>query len=64
MRKKKLGRPPLNGKRMTERREIGLLPREARLLDSMARKANKSFSAWAREIMLAAAEQWVLQQQR
>ena len=53
--RKKTGRPPLYGKRMIVRREVGLLPREARLIDLLARKAGKSFNVWAREILLAAA---------
>jgi hypothetical protein len=54
---KKPGRPPLYGERMTVRREVGLRPKEATRLDSLARKAGKTFNAWAREILLAAAEE-------
>jgi hypothetical protein len=55
--RKKIGRPPIYGRRMIVRREIGLLPKEARLIDSLVRKAGKSFNLWAREILLAAAGQ-------
>lgn len=55
--RKKRGRPRLKpGERMTERRRVDLRPKEARLLDSLAEKAGKSFNLWAREILLAAAE--------
>lgn len=54
--KKKMGRPPLYGRRMAVRREVGLLPKEARIIDSVRKKAGKSFNVWAREILLAAAK--------
>lgn len=42
---------------MTVKRGIGLRPKEASLLDSLAREAGKSFNAWASEILFAAAKQ-------
>jgi hypothetical protein len=63
-RRKKPGRPRLQpGERMTVRREISLRPREVRLMDSLAKEVGKSFSMWAREILLTAAEQRVLRQE-
>jgi hypothetical protein len=57
-RRKKRGRPRLpKGEQMTVKRGIGLRPKEAMLLDSLAQEAGKSFNAWAREILLAAAGQ-------
>jgi hypothetical protein len=57
-RRKRRGRPKLKpGERMTVRREVGLRPKEARLLDSLAKEAGKTFNAWAREILLSAAGQ-------
>ena len=54
--RRKRGRPKLRpGERMVVRREVGLRPKEARLLDSLAKEAGKTFNAWAREILLAAA---------
>ena len=56
--KRKRGRPKLGpGQRMVVRREVGLRPKEAKLLDSLAKQSGKSFNAWAREILLAAAGQ-------
>jgi len=53
-RRKRPGRPKVcPGERMTVRREISLRPREVRLMDSLAKEAGKSFSRWAREILLA-----------
>jgi hypothetical protein len=40
---------------MDVRREVSLRPGEVRLLDSLARKAGKTFSSWARATLLAAA---------
>jgi hypothetical protein len=57
-RRKKRGRPKLQpGERMTVRREISLRPREVQLMDSLAKEAGKSFSMWAREILLGVAGQ-------
>jgi hypothetical protein len=42
---------------MVVRREVGLRPKEARLLDSLAKEAGTTFNAWARKILLAAAGQ-------
>jgi hypothetical protein len=54
--RRKRGRPRLPpGKQMTVRRGIGLRPTEAACLDSLARKAGKSFNVWARDILLTAA---------
>jgi hypothetical protein len=54
--RKKIGRPRLpEGEQMTVKRGIGLRPKEAMLLDSLAKGAGKSFNRWAREILLAAA---------
>jgi predicted HicB family RNase H-like nuclease len=62
--RKKRGRPRLEPEdRMSERRMVNLRSKEARLLDSLAKGAGKSFNLWAREILLAAAERQVLQQQ-
>ena len=55
-RQKKRGRPRLpKGEQMTVKRGIGLRPKEAKLLDSLAKEAGKSFNSWARAILLAAA---------
>lgn len=55
--RKKRGRPRLpKGEQMTVKRGVALRPKEASLLDSLAREAGKSFNAWAREILLAAAD--------
>jgi len=40
---------------MDVQRAVNLRPREVRFLDALARKAGKSFSAWAREVLLAEA---------
>ena len=54
--RRKIGRPKLRpGERMTVRREVGLRPREAKLLDTLAKDAGKSFNEWAREILLTVA---------
>jgi hypothetical protein len=54
--RKKRGRPRLkSGERLSVRRKLVLRPREARLLDSLAKEAGKSFNLWAREILLAVA---------
>jgi hypothetical protein len=53
---KKRGRPKLRPEeRVSVRRKLVLRPREAKLLDSLAKKAGKSFNLWAREVLLAAA---------
>lgn len=54
--RRKRGRPKLRrGERKTVRREVGLRPKEAKLLDSLAKEAGKSFNSWARAILLATA---------
>lgn len=54
--RKKRGRPRHKpGERMTERRRVNLRPREARLLDALAKESGKSFNLWAREILLTVA---------
>lgn len=53
--KRSAGRPPLDPRdRRSARREIALRPGEARLLDAAAESVGQSFSAWARDVLLAA----------
>ena len=55
--RKPMGRPKLLPKdRRSENRGISFQPHEVVQLDAMARQAGKTFSTWAREVLLAAVD--------
>jgi hypothetical protein len=55
---KKVGRPPLRpGSHRDARRYIALRQNEMKMLDSVAAESGKSFSTWARDVLLTAASQ-------
>jgi hypothetical protein len=53
--KKRMGRPPLiPGRRRSAKLNVSFLPSEAKRFEAIAAKHDKTFSTWAREILLAA----------
>jgi hypothetical protein len=54
--KRRRGRPKLKAsKRRSVALDVSLLPQEARRMTYLAADAGKSFSSWAREVLLSAA---------
>ena len=56
--KKRMGRPPLvPGKRRSAKLNISLFAGEAKRFLALASREGKSFSTWAREVLVAAVDQ-------
>src|SRR5437660_807616 len=53
--RKKMGRPKLKPEQLRDvSRQVAFRTDEARMVDAMARKSGKTFSAWARAVLLSA----------